>query len=120
MPQNLLGAQDESIYFVLGGWLHRGIVGFDREARVYYFAGEDGQRSATAQTLPELAALLAERRAPRRIAVNLVRNNVRAIRAVLNAGESVAEFVRIAALGEVARRRLEDHEALYGQPDGGE
>lgn len=112
MPQAMLGVQDESIYFILGGWLHRGIVSFDRDERVYYFAGDDGQRSAPAPTLPELAALLAERRAPRRIAVNLTRNNVRSVRAVLNAGESVAEFVRGAVVEEVSRRRSEDQAAL--------
>lgn len=115
MPETLLGVNDESIYFALGGWLHRGIVGYDRDESVYYFAGEDGQRSATAPTLPELAALLAERRPPRRIAINLTRNNVRSVRAVLNIGESVAEFVRGAVVGEVARRRSEDQAAL-GEP----
>lgn len=108
MAQSLLGVQDESIYFVLGGWLQRGTVGFDRQERLYYFEGDDGQRTATADTLPALAALLAERREPRRIAVNLKRNNLRSIRAVLNVGESLSEFVRLAVLSEVDRRRAED------------
>lgn len=110
MAQNILG--DESVFFALGGWLHRGVVSYDRQDRIYYFAGEDGQRIAYASTLPELVALLTEKRPPKRVAVTVNRGNVRAIRAVLNAGESLTEFVRVAVLEEVSRRRSEDEEAI--------
>lgn len=56
--------------------------------------------------------MLADRRTPQRIPVNLTRRNVRSIRAVLNVGESVTEFVRVAAIGEVSRRRVADLEAV--------
>ena len=39
---------------------------------------------------------------------NFRRNNLRAIRTVLNVGETLSEFVRLAVLAEVARRRDED------------
>ena len=56
-------------------------------------------------------SLLAEK-PPRQIFVNLRRNNLRVIRVVLNAGETLSEFVRLAVLAEVARRRSEDDEAI--------
>ncbi len=114
MPQDPLAIHESPVpdepIFVLGGWLQRGTVSYDRQKRVYFFAGEDGARVATADTLPKLAELLAEKRPPRQIAVNLKRRNIRSIRKVLNVGESVTEFVRVAVLGECCRRRVEDQE----------
>lgn len=49
-----------------------------------------------------MAALLAERRQPRRIAINLTRNNVRGVRG--------------AVVGEVARLRSDDRAALCEEP----
>ncbi len=76
MPQNLLASHESPVLdepiFVLGGWLQRGTVSYDRQRRVYVFTGEDGQR-VSADTLPKLAELLAEKRPPRQIAVNLKR-----------------------------------------------
>lgn len=42
------------------------------------------------------------------VIVNLRRNNLNAIRTVINVGESLSEFVRAAVLSEIARRRAED------------
>ncbi len=43
--------------------------------------------------------------------INFRRNNLRAIRTVLNVGETLSEFVRAAVLAEIARRRAEDEAA---------
>lgn len=46
------------------------------------------------------------------IIINLRRGNLHAIRDVINAGESLSEFVRAAVLKEISRRRDEDQEAI--------